>query len=472
MNYDSFIQSKAINAPATGIARPPKLNPKLFGFQSDLVSWALRRGRSAIFADTGTGKGWMILEWARVVSIETGLPVLVLAPLAVARQFEREAAALGSFDGLPRVGFRICNSQADAGPGINVTNYQKLHKFEPEAFGGVALDESSILKSLDGKTRAQLCDAFKETRFKLCATATPSPNDHTELGGHTDFLGIMTQSEMLATFFVHDGGSTQDWRIKGHAREDFWRWVCSWGAIVKMPSDIGGDDSGYELPPLNYHEHIVPATTEDAKASGMLFAAQASNMGEERAARRGTLGSRVRLASDIANATDGQAIVWCDLNDESAALASTINGAVEVTGSQSDDEKESRIEQFLRGERRVLVSKPSICGFGLNLQQVNSVVFCGVTHSFEAFYQAVRRCWRFGQKNAVDVHIVSSELEGRVVHNLKAKQRKADELASETRALVAGHVRTAVSAQARETLAYNPTHAVRWPKWLKTEEVA
>lgn len=467
-DYGSFLARKAVTAPATGIPDPSALttslsvSDRLFSFQRDLVNWALRRGRAAIFADTGLGKGWMALEWARIVSGYTGQPSLIIAPLAVSKQFERESALLGSQ-------VTVCSDGSDARDGVNVTNYQKLHKFDVERFGGVVLDESSILKSLDGKTRALLTDAFRDTRFKLCATATPSPNDHTELGGHTDFLGIMTQSEMLSTFFVHDGGSTQDWRIKGHAREDFWRWVCSWGAIVKMPSDIGGSDGGYILPPLNYHEHIVPATQDDARASGMLFAAQATTMAEERAARRGTLGSRVSLAAQIANGADGQCVVWCDLNDESAALAEAIDGAIEVCGSQDDSDKEARIERFLAGQHRVLVSKPSICGFGLNLQRVHTIVFCGVTHSFEAFYQAVRRCWRFGQQSPVDVHIVSSELEGRVVANLKAKQRKADELSEETRHHVAHHIREAVGATARQTLSYEPNVAAKWPQWLKSE---
>lgn len=465
MNYESFIASKRLVAPATGIASPPALSPKLFPFQRDLVRWALRRGRAALFADTGLGKGWMTLEWARVVAEHTGKPTLLLAPLAVANQFAREGALLGT-------DVRVCESGADVGPGVNVTNYQKLHKFDPSALGGIALDESSILKSLDGKTRGLLTEAFRETPFKLCATATPSPNDHTELGGHTEFLGVMTQAEMLATFFVHDGGSTQDWRLKGHAREEFWRWVCSWGAIVKQPSDVTGerdDDARYVLPPLRYHEHIVPATVEDARASGMLFAAAASTLQEERAARRGTLESRVKLAADIANGTDEQVIVWCGLNDESEALTAAIRGAVEVTGSQDDDDKERRIERFVSGDARVLVSKSSICGFGLNLQMVRSVVFCGVSHSFEQFYQAVRRCWRFGQSRPVDVHIVSSELEGRVVANLKEKQRKADELSEETRSHVSQYVRTAVGALARDTIEYAPRKAIRWPSWLQSE---
>lgn len=493
MSYDDFLSRKALVAPPCGID-PPALSPKLKEHQRLLTQWALRRGRAAIFADTGLGKGWMILEWARCVAEHTGKPVLILAPLAVSQQFMRESDKLwletfvdAPVASIKRCHVQLCSSQSDVTYGVNVTNYAKLHKFDPSAFGGVALDEASILKSLDGKTRRQLIDSFRDTPFKLCATATPSPNDHTELGGQAEFLGVMTQQEMLGTFFVHDGGSTQDWRLKGHARDAFWKWVCSWGAIVKMPSDIGCSDDGYTLPELRYREHILPATTEDARKSGLLFAQPAETLIEQRNARRGSLGSRVSECADIANGKkweqqqfidretweivggDGQVIVWCDLNAESEALACRIAGAEEVTGSQDDDVKEAIIERFVSGKTRVLVSKPSICGFGLNLQFVSTVIFCGVTHSFEQFYQAVRRCWRFGQERPVDVHIVSSELEGRVVDNLKAKQRKADELSSETRHHVSRYVKESVTATERSVLPYNATQRITWPEWLRSE---
>ncbi len=472
--YEEFLARKAIVAPATGIPNPPPLSPLLKEHQALLTRWALRRGRAAIFADTGLGKSWMILEWARVVSQHTDKPVLVLAPLAVSQQFGRESVKLWGEDlDAGPIGFTIARDASDveSTSGVCVTNYQKLHKFDPSVFGGVVLDEASILKSLDGKTRMQLTEAFRDTPFKLCATATPSPNDHTELGGQAQFLGIMSHQEMLATFFCHDGGNTADWRLKGHAREAFWRWCTSWGAIVKMPSDIGASDAGYILPELRYHEHVIPATREDAAKSGMLFAQQAETLGDQRAARRGTLETRCRVAADIANGLpDGeQCIVWCDLNAESEWLTRNIRGAVEVTGSQTDDEKEANIARFLSGQARVLVSKSSICGFGLNLQQVHCVVFCGVTHSFEAFYQAVRRSWRFGQLFPVDVHVISSELEGRVVESLKRKQRQADELSDETRGYVSQYIREMVTSQGRQTIAYEATRKVEWPSWLQSE---
>lgn len=409
-----------------------------------------------------THNTWMVLEWARVVASHIDAPSLILAPLAVSQQFAREAEKMG-------IGITICSSQADVRPGINVTNYQKLHKFDASSLGGVALDEASILKSLDGKTRKLLIESFRSTPFRLAATATPSPNDHTELGGQAEFLGVMSHVEMLATFFVHDGGSTQDWRLKGHAREAFWRWVCSWGAIVKMPSDLGCSDDGYELPELRYHAHTIAASREDAARAGLLFARPAETLADQRVARRSSLDARVAESASVAAQATGQVIVWCDLNAESEALARAIPGAVEVTGSQTDDEKEAAMDSFLSGRARVIVSKPSLMGFGLNLQCASTQVFCGVTHSFEAFYQAVRRSWRFGQERPVDVHVVSSELEGRVVENLKAKQRAADELSNETRKHVAAHIRQAVGATARDSLPYEPKKTIAWPGWVASE---
>lgn len=788
MSYEEFLAQKALISVPTGISDPSTLSARLKEHQTLLTRWALRRGRAAVFADTGLGKGWITMEWSRVVADHVRMPVLILAPLAVSQQFERESFKLGD-------SITVASSQSDVGSdGVYVTNYHKLHKFDPDAFGGVALDESSILKSLDGKTRRLLIDAFRETPFRLSATATPSPNDHTELGGQAEFLGIMTHAEMLATFFVRDGGSTQDWRLKGHAREAFWRWCCSWGAIVKYPADIGCSNDGYELPPLNYHEHVIPASREDIHASGMLFAKLAEGLTEQRDARRSTIPSRCAMAAKIANESSGQVIVWCvpagepvvmsdgteipidqikigssvlsgsgiarsvssvvsrqydgdlialkvrgihrpvlttpehrvriasgwkradqvavgdrlveprlrmassgnydegwlvghyaaqgsrtrgprgtwnlcifvvhedkrdllvrkltsaygkmpgfrthanskalgvdmsdvrlrtlidewvigdqapvkrlsripterhfarglldgwlagdgwsdksgqtgqtsspnlarqmaiiasalgfavtmctgknrpgpaaraagdfdrpvhdwfrvrvsdvgnhyakplietdrvlrevtsvsrrahtgpvfdlvvdvdhtflvsgvvisncDLNAESEYLRDAIGGSVEVTGSQDDDEKERRIADFVSGRARVLVSKPTICGWGLNLQFVRTVVFCGITHSWESFYQAIRRCWRFGVDGSVDVHIISSELEGNVVKSLREKQRKADELSGETREHVSAYLRSSILAATRETLAYEPTRTMTIPPWLVSE---
>lgn len=461
--YREFVSTKLARVVPCGIAEPPPLNPMLHEHQRLLTRFALKLGRAAILAQTGLGKGFMILEWCRVVADHTELPTLILAPLAVSHQFVREAAKLG-------VPITVCSEQSDVRPGVNVTNYQKIHKFDPASFGGVALDEASILKSLDGSTRTILTEAFAKTSFKLAATATPAPNDHTELGGQSEFLGIMPHAEMLASFFTRDGGSTQDWRLKGHARTVFWKWVASWGALVNMPSDIGCSDVGYILPSLRYHEHIVPGDFADANAAGQLFPSAVETLIEQRAARRGTLAKRVALSAEIANGTDEQVICWCDLNSESEALTRAINGAVEVTGSQSDEDKVAAIESFISGKSRVLVSKPSCCGFGLNLEFATTVVFCGVTHSFEAFFQVVRRSHRYGVKKAVDVHVVSSELEGRVVDNLKRKARDAEKLADETRKYVAEYVTDAVTARGTEHRpVYSAPQNIIWPAWLNSE---
>jgi superfamily II DNA or RNA helicase len=464
-DYDAIVARKAFVSLPTGIEDPPELSAALKEHQRLLTRWSLFRGRAAVFGATGTGKTGVEVCWADAVSKHTGKPVLVLAPLAVSHQIAREALMFG-------VDVSVCSGAEDVRPGVNVTNYQKLHKFDVSVFGGVACDEASILKALDGSTRKLLIDSFRETPFRLAATATPAPNDYTELGGQAEFLGIMTHQEMLASFFIRDGGSTQDWRLKGHARDVFWKWVCSWGAIVNLPSDIGCSDEGYILPPLVYHEHIVPATRDDALKAGRLFADTAQTLNEQRAARRGTLDSRVAIAARIASETTGPVIVWCDLNSESEALTKAIPGAVEVTGSMSDDEKEAAIARFVNREARVIVSKAVLMGWGLNLQFARTQVFCGVSHSFEALHQAVRRSWRYGVDGDVHIHLVSSELEGAVLENVKRKMREAEELAAETKKYVSDYVRSSVTGLTRETIAYNPTCEFEWPAWLKTEEAA
>lgn len=464
VSYDDFIASKAFVSLPTGMPSAPELSPVLKEHQRLLTAWALIRGRAAVFASTGLGKTGIEVCWSQAVADYTGKPVLILAPLAVSHQIAREASMFG-------VSVNVCADGGDVRPGVNITNYQKLHKFDSSVFGGIAIDEASILKSFDGSTRKLLIESFRETPFRLAATATPSPNDHTELGGQAEFLGVMNHHEMLASFFTRDGGSTQDWELKGHAREVFWPWVCQWGAIVKMPSDIGCPDDGYILPPLVYHEHIVPASQADARKIGLLFAEPAEGLQEQRIARRGTLDARVAIAARIANETEGSVLVWCDLNDESKALCKAIPGSVEVTGSMSDDTKEAAIERFLNRDARVAVSKSSLLGFGLNMQFARTQVFCGVSHSFEALYQSVRRSWRYGVEGDVHVHLVSSELEGAALANVKRKMADAEELSNETRKYVAGHVRESVASLTRQTIQYNPRRKFTWPKWLRSENV-
>jgi superfamily II DNA or RNA helicase len=459
--YADFVERKLALVPPTGLDECPPLPDGLFDFQSDLVRWALRLGRSAIFADTGLGKSRMQAAWSDAVHRVTGRDVLILAPLAVAAQTVEEAAKIG-------VSIKLCREASDVADGINITNYDRLHKFDCARFGAVVLDESSCIKHHTSQTLATLMDAFRQTPFKLCATATPAPNDWTELGTHAEFLGICTRQEMLAEYFVHDGAETQVWRLKGHAREQFWRFISSWGALVRKPSDIGYDDSAYRLPPLTVEQHIV--RNDGAQTEGMLFALEANTLSERRDARRGSLDARVASCAEIVNASNRPWIVWCDLNAEQEALeASFVDGCASVYGSLDADEKERRLLDFIAGRKRILLTKPSIAGFGLNLQRCADMAFVGVTDSWEAYYQAVRRSWRFGQKRPVSVHIFASELEGAVVANLKRKERDAEvmaaQLASETRSAVMASVR----GSTRKTNIYNASRQIVAPAWLTSE---
>jgi hypothetical protein len=460
VSYEAFLATKLAHVTPTGLTTTPNLSADLFPFQLDLVTWALRRGRCAIFADTGLGKTRMQIEWARCVTEATGTRCLILAPLAVASQTAREGERIGVRVAVSREPF----DAADAA--ITITNYDRIHRYDPSAYGAVVLDESSIIKHQNSKTFATLTEAFSRTPFKLCATATPSPNDYTELGTHAEFLGLCTRAEMLAEFFCHDGGETQVWRLKGHARQAFWRWVASWGALLRRPSDLGYDDAGYALPGLNVHHHTIPASVEDVAASGFLFAQEATDLMDRRRARRASLDARIEQCAALVNADrDERWVVWCDLNDESDALVRAIPDAVEIRGNLDVDEKERRIISFGDGKKRVIISKASMTGFGLNWQHAARMAFVGITDSFEAYYQAVRRCYRFGQTREVDVHIFASEVEGSVVKNLARKQadalKMAEELGRETRDAVLAEVRGSV----RTVNSYTGGE-IRMPEWL------
>lgn len=456
--YAEFVSRKLSTVCPTGISGEASLPASLFPHQDALTRWALKRGRSAIFADTGLGKSRMELAWADVVNKHTGRPVLILAPLAVAAQTAMEGQQIG-------LQVAVCRDGADVTDGINITNYDRLHRFDPAIFGGVVLDESSIIKHHDAKTFSTLTAAFRDTPFKLPATATPAPNDWTELGTHAEFLGICTRQEMLAEFFTHDGGDTSVWRLKGHARQQFWRWVVSWGALIRKPSDIGFDDGAYNLPPLHLHEHHVEV---DMPTNGMLFAMEAQTLSERRDARRMSMEDRVRECAKRVNGEQAEPwVVWCDLNDESTALTQAIDGAIEIRGSDDVDTKEERLQAFAQGKARVLVSKPSICGWGLNWQHAARMAFVGVTDSYEAYYQAVRRCWRFGQTRDVHVHMFASKAEGAVVANLKRKEREAAQMAESLSAETRDAVMTEVTGSTRQTNAHDASKAVNVPSFLR-----
>ena len=449
--YDQFLASKLKSDPRTGLDDLPDLPEQLFPFQRDIVRWALRRGRAAIFAQTGLGKSFMELAWGQAVCRATGGRVLLLTPLAVAGQMVREAAKFG-------LQAKHCATQAEVEDGVTVTNYAKLHHFDMDQFVGVILDESSILKAFDGKTRTMLIERCSQVPYRLCATATPAPNDFVELGNHSEFLGVMTQTGMQSVFFVHDGGDTGKWRLKGHAENDFWAWMCSWSVLLRRPSDLGYDDGAYDLPELRRVEHTVEVEGE-----------RAQTLSERLKARRASLAERVAKAIEITPA-EGYFVWWCNLNDESAALAAAIPGAVEVRGSDKEEDKEAKLKAFSAGEIRVLVTKPSICGFGMNWQHCADTGFVGLNDSFEQVYQAIRRFWRFGQTRPVTVHFVAASTEGAVIDNLARKEADAERMGAAMVANMADLSSELVHGALREEDTYSPTVPVGLPYWLTQGE--
>lgn len=421
LEYDSFIKTKTPLQLCAGFDAV-NIGQDLFDFQAAIVKWACKRGRASIFADTGLGKTIMQVEWAHQVAAHTGGRVLILAPLCVAQQTVDEAAKFG-------ITVQYCRKESQATSNIVITNYEMIDHFNTNNYVGVVLDESSILKSHDSKTRAHILSVFNKTPYRLSCTATPSPNDYMELGNQAEFLGIMSAVEMLAMFFTHDSSDTSKWRLKGHGKTKFWKWMSTWSVCVKNPSDLGFDGSQYILPGLNMQKHVVQVL-DDIPLPGTFFASVAKTLTERRTAKRSSIQNRINIAANLANSHTRPCIVWCHLNDESKALTLAIPGSVEVTGSMSADEKEDAIMAFTRGDKRVIVTKPSIAGFGMNWQHCSDMIFAGIDDSFESFYQAIRRCFRFGQKKVVNVHLVSSSTEGAVVQNLMRKQEQALEMAS------------------------------------------
>lgn len=458
MNYQDFIASKATVAEPVGL-KNPTASDRLFPFQQACCKWALSRGRAALFEGTGLGKTRQQCDWARNVEDYTSRPVLILAPLAVAHQTVAEAR-----HGL---GMEITfaeSGEAVGSRGVYITNYQKLDRFDPSVFHGVVLDESSIIKSVDGRTRAKLFEAFGRTPFRLACTATPAPNDYMELGNHAEMLGIMKASEMLSTFFVHDGGETQKWRLKGHAERDFWRWLASWAVCIQHPRDIGFDQPGYDLPPLRVNEVIVD--TGSKPLPGELFQMPARTLAERRSVRKDTITERTEaLRAIIENDPDDSWLVWCNLNTESQAITKAAN-MVEVTGSDSDEVKESRLLAFCGGESKRLGSKPSICGFGVNAQVCHRMGFLGLSDSWEQLYQAIRRCWRFGQTQPVDIHIVISSMETEVLANIKRKEADAQRMQAALVEHMADFTRRELGGATRHTLEYAPRKRLKLPNWM------
>ena len=427
MEYTDFLKEKEITDIETG-HEPKSINPKLFNFQADIDRWAIRRGRAAIFADCGLGKTPMQLEWARQVNEHTNKPILIVAPLAVSVQTKREG---NKFD----IPVNICKDQSDIKNGINITNYEKLDHFDAYNFSGIVLDESSILKSYTGKTRNKIIEMFSRTPYKLACTATPSPNDFMELGNHAEFLGVLTRSEMLSMFFINDTANVGTWRLKGHGEDEFWKWVCSWAVMIKKPSDLGYDDDGFILPELSIIENKI----EYGKPlPGNLFVKNATTLSDRRLARKETITQRCEQAAELAT-NSNQWLLWCGLNDESKMLKELIPDAVEVTGSDSDEHKESAIMDFAEGNIRALITKPKIAGFGVNWQSCSNMAFVGLSDSYESYYQCIRRCWRFGQDKPVNVHVITADIEGNVVDNIKRKEKDAEKMSEKMVGIMADY---------------------------------
>jgi len=419
-DYDSFVRGKRRSEVATGHC-PGDLNENLFDFQHAIVSWALRRGRAAVFADTGLGKTLMQLAWADDVATHTGGMVLIVAPLAVSEQTIEEGRRFGIEVA------RVPHGESPSSPGIWITNYERIDAVDFTELHGIVLDESSILKSHTGKTRNAIIAACQGIPYRLSCTATPSPNDFEELGNQCEFLGVMTRTEMLATYFVNDTGDTGTWRLKGWGASKFWQWMGTWAVVLRNPSDIGFDGSRYALPALAYSEHIVNA----APLGGELFARPAQTMTERRQAQRESIESRCRALADVVNAEPSEPwLIWCHLNAEAELLAKMIPGSINVQGSDRPEKKTEAMMNFSHGDLRVLISKPKICGFGMNWQHCARMAFVGLDDSFEKFYQAVRRCHRFGQKRQVHVHMFVAENEGQILANLLRKESQHHDMSA------------------------------------------
>jgi superfamily II DNA or RNA helicase len=453
--YRRFIASRAVVGQMQGF-KPKPINGMAKAHQIAALDFALNRGKSAAFLDTGLGKSFIELEFANQCAQETGKPSLILTPLAVAGQMVREGIKFG-------IDARQIREQSEVGAGVMVANYERLPKLDPSSFGAVVLDESSILKSYAGQTRARIQDAFKTTEYKLAATATPSPNDHTELGNHAEFLGVMRQQEMLSKWFINDTSTaSQDWRLKGHAQDDFWQWVASWSRCATLPSDLGGDDTGYVLPEIDRRMHEV-AADRGKDTDGLLFRIPEMSATSFHAEKRLTLRQRCERAAELAT-HDKPVTVWCETNEESALLAKLIPDAMEVRGDMDADKKEAILLGFADGDFRAIVTKPKLAGFGVNWQHCAHAVFASISFSYEQHYQAVRRSHRFGQTERVRNDIVISDTERSIWDVINVKGNKHDEM----KRRMSDAMRKAQST-AQTRVKYNRPLDLAFPAWLKSE---
>ena len=453
MEYKDFLKQKESTETPLGIKKF-NLNEKLYSFQKELVSWALEIGRCALYADCGLGKTPMQLSWADEIAKKTNKPILILTPLAVSHQTIKEGEkfnieCIRSTDG------KIKNGK------IIVTNYEKLHYFNPNDFVGVVCDESSIIKNFSGKRQGQVTQFMKKIKYRLLCTATAAPNDYIELGTSSEALGQMGRMDMLGTFFVNDENSLHPiwwgarWRLKPHAEKHFWAWVCSWAMALRKPSDMGYDDTGFILPELKVTETIVDASRT---IKGQLFALPAVTLNEQRDERKETIKERCEAAAEKVDNNES-AVMWCHLNAEADLLEKIIPDAKQVKGGDTDEQKEQKFIDFANGNLRVLITKPRIGAFGLNWQHCHNMTFFP-SHSFEQYYQGVRRCWRFGQKNEVTVHIISTKGEVIVLRNLKRKEEAANKMFD----WLIGQMNNSIKIQ--HDLQYKNIYKMEVPEWM------
>lgn len=463
MQYEDFIKSKKIKDKDTGIVnlRKGQLNELMFDYQKDILLWSLRRGRSCIWAGCGLGKTLLELEFCKHVNNYTNKPVLIIAPLAVSEQTANCEAKKFGYD------CKIVANQQEIINGINITNYEKIEKFDFSTLGGIILDESSILKSVSGKIRGQILEKTSHIPFRLACSATPAPNDFMEIGNHAEFVGAMTYSRMLSTFFVHDGGDTAKWRLKGHAKDVFFQWVSSWAVMIRKPSDLGYSDDGFELPKITI-KHVT-VKTENKK--GGFFQYTAETLNDRQAARRETVDIRCEAVKQIVDQLNPgeQCFIWCNLNMEADTICRMIAGSVNVQGSDTNEYKTDNLIKFSKGEIPIMISKPKIAGMGMNFQSCHNTIFLGLSDSFEQYYQAVRRFWRFGQKHPVNVYIVTADIEGNVVKNIKRKEIDADKMYAEMQKYMSEINKRNIRGIERDNIEYNPAITMALPKFLNSK---
>jgi len=433
LSYDQFLQSKLLKTVKSGFQYKPSLiSSQAFDFQKDIIKWAIAKGKACVFADTGLGKSLMLLNYANQVHQYTNKPVLILAPLAVSSQTVMEGQKFG-------IAVNKVEQQSECINGINITNYEKLDRFNASYFEGIILDEASIIKNFDGKTRNKIIQLFQQTPYKLACTATPSPNDYMELGNYAEFLGVMSRVEMLSMFFVHDGGDTAKWRLKGHAESEFWKWISTWACFVRHPRDLGYEQQGYDLPKLNIQEIVI-----DFMPKNSLFPTNKMTLQERREAKKDSLTERVEACAELVNNSDEIWLIWCNLNDEGDLLEKLIKDCVQIAGKHSDEYKEKNLLNFANGKIKCLITKPTIAGFGLNFQVCHNMAFVGLSDSYEQYYQAIRRCWRFGQLHQVNCYVITSSVEGAIVDNIKRKEREnklmGDKIVEYTKEYVKGEL--------------------------------